>query len=386
MKLLITSLLCKIQPVAGTDPTPTGAANAVLLRGNPTLTPLDMTEDARNLILPYFGNQGSLPSAAFGSLDFEFEAAGSGVAATPPAYGPILRACAVGETINAAAVTGTAQVGGSTTTIKLAAAASATNDLYNGMPISITAGTGSGQSGIVVDYDGATKIATVVSAAWVAPDATSTYSIAPCVAYRPVTSSLEMVALYFNIDGVLHIFLGSRGNASLSINADKIPFWKTTLTGVYMPVTDAQSPTVVVTGWMQPLVANSVNTPFFSLHGLATAALDAYSLDLGNAINKVSRINTPLRVDITNRKPTGSVKMEAVTVATKNWFAECKDAVAGPMALIHGTVAGNKFSLSEGNTVLKQPKYSDSNGIAMIDMSMDVKPLNGNDEFSFVTY
>jgi len=387
MKLLITSLLCKIQPVAGTDPTPTGAANAVLLRGNPTLTPLDMTEDARNLILPYFGNQGSMPSAAFGSLDFEFEAAGSGTAATPVAYGPILRACAVGETINAAPVTGTAQAGGSTTTIKLAAAGtSAVNDFYNGMPISITAGTGNGQSGIIVDYDGTTKIATVVSAAWVAPDATSTYSIGTCVAYRTITQSLEMVALYFNIDGVLHIFLGNRGNAAISIGADKIPFWKATLTGVYMPVTDAAAPTVVVTNWIRPLVANYVNTPFFSLHGLATAALDTLGLDFGNAVAKISRINTPLRVDITNRKATGSVSMEAVTVATKDWFAECKAATLGPMALTHGTVAGNKFSLSAGNTILKQPKYSDSNGIAMIGMSMDITPLNGNDEFSFVTY
>ena len=345
-----------------------------------------MTEDARNLILPYFGNQGSIPSAAFGSIDFEFEAAGSGVAATPAAYGPILRACAVAETINAADVTGTAQVGGGTTSIKLAAGASATNDLYNGMPISKTGGTGSGESGIIVDYDGTTKIATVVSASWTTPDGTTTYSIGACAAYRPASQSLEMVALYFNIDGVLHKFLGNRGNASIAIGADKIPFWKVTLTGVYVAVIDDTAPTVVVTGWVRPLVANYVNTPFFSLHGLATAALDALSLDFGNAVAKVSRINTPLRVDVTNRKAVGTVVMEAVTVATKDWFAEAKAATLGPMALTHGTVAGNKFSLSAGNTILKQPKYSDSNGIAMINMSMDVTPMNGNDEFSFVTY
>jgi len=385
MKLLITSLLAKIEPNPGTDSVPTGAANAVLLRGNPTLTPMDVTEDARNLILPYFGNQGALPSVAFGQIDCEFEAAGSGVAATPPAYGPILQACAVGETINASPVIGTAQAGGSTTTIKLSVGAASINDFYNGMPISITGGTGSGQSGIIVDYDGASRVAVVVSGVWVAPDATSTYSIGACVAYRPVSQALAAVSLYFNIDGVLHKFLGSRGNASLSIGADKIPSWKAMLTGVYVPVIDATVPSVVVANWIRPLIANSINTPFFALHGYATALLDSLSLDFGNEVAKISRIGSQ-RVDITNRKSSGSVSMEAVTVVTKDWFAACRAATPGTMALTHGTAAGNKFSFSAGNAILKNPKYSDSNGIAMISMDCDVTTMSGNDEFSFVTY
>jgi hypothetical protein len=385
MKLLITSLLCKIEPTPGTDSVPTGAANAVLLRGQPSLTPLDMVQDERNLLLPYFGNQGSMPSVAFGKLDFEFELAGSGTAGAAAPYGPILRACAVSETLTAAPVTGTAQVGGSTTSIKLAAAASAANDFYSGMPISITAGTGNGQSGIIVDYDGTTKIATVVSATWVAPDATSTYSIGANAVYRPISQSLEAVSLYFNIDGVLHKFLGNRGNASFNIGADKIPYGKASLTGVYAPVTDAAVPTVVVTAWQRPLVCNSINTPFFSLHGYAAAYLDNLMLDMGTAISKVSRIGVQ-RVDLTNRKPTGSVSMEAVSVATKDWWADCRAATLGSMGLIHGTVAGNKFALSGSNVILNQPKYSNSNGIAMIDMGMDVTPLNGNDEFAFSVY
>lgn len=386
MKLLITSLLCKIQPTAGTDPVPTGAANAVLLRGQPTLDPVSLTQDARNLILPYFGNQGSMPSAAFGKLQFQFELAGAGAAGSAAPYGPILRACALGETLNAAPVTGTGQVGGGTTGIKLAAGTSAVNDFYDGMPISITAGTGNGQSGIIVDYDGTTKIAIVASAAWVTTDATSVYSIGACATYRPVTQSLEMVALYFNIDGVLHKFLGNRGNVSFDFHADKIPFANCTLQGVYMPVADGAAPTVVVTNWTRPLVCNSVNTPFFSLHGFATAALDALTVDLGNVLSNVSRINTPQRVDIVNRKPVGTVSMEAVTTATKAWFADCVAATVGSMALTHGTVAGNIASLGGGNVILNSPKYADSNGIAMIQMGMDITPMNGNDEVALALY
>lgn len=386
MKLLITSLLAKIESTYGQDSSPTGAANAVLLRGNPTLTPLDMTQDARNIILPYFGNQGVMPSAAFGKLDYEIELAGSGTAGVAPAYGPILRACALGETLLASPYTGTAQAGGTTTTIKLAAGANATNDFYNGMPISITGGTGSGQSGLIVDYDGTTKIAVVVSAAWVAPDGTSTYSVGACAAYRPVTQSLEAVSKYFNIDGVLHKFLGSRGNVSFNIGADKIPFAKVSMDGIYQPVADGAAPTVVVTGWQRPLVANSVNTPFFMMQGFATAALESLTLDMGNKIARVARINTAQRVDITDRNPVGTVSMEAVTCATKDWFAACRAATMGTLGLTHGTATGNKFSITEPGMVLKNPKYSDSNGIAMISMDMDVTTLNGNDEMAFVTY
>ncbi len=58
----------------------------------------------------------------------------------------------------------TAQSGPSSTSITLDASASAVDDLYNGMVISITAGTGAGQSRQIVDYVGATKVATIVPA------------------------------------------------------------------------------------------------------------------------------------------------------------------------------------------------------------------------------
>jgi len=83
----------------------------------------------------------------------------------------------VNLTASQAAITGTAQAGASTT-ITLAAGSSATDDLYNGLFIELTGGTGSGQVRQITDYVGSTKVATV-NAAWATtPDNTSTYSIA----------------------------------------------------------------------------------------------------------------------------------------------------------------------------------------------------------------
>ncbi len=72
--------------------------------------------------------------------------------------------------------TGTAQAGASTT-ITLKSASSATDDYYNGLYITITGGTGSGQIRIIEDYVGSTKVATVDRAWTTTPDSTSTYSI-----------------------------------------------------------------------------------------------------------------------------------------------------------------------------------------------------------------
>lgn len=73
---------------------------------------------------------------------------------------------------------GTAQAGGATS-ITLATTASATNDLYANSFVTITSGTGSGQTRTITAYNGTTKVATVDSAWSVAPDSTSVYAVIP---------------------------------------------------------------------------------------------------------------------------------------------------------------------------------------------------------------
>ena len=71
---------------------------------------------------------------------------------------------------------GSAQAGTSTT-ITLKSTASATDDIYNGMYVTITGGTGVGQVRIIEDYVGSTKVATVNVPFTTAPNGTSNYSI-----------------------------------------------------------------------------------------------------------------------------------------------------------------------------------------------------------------
>jgi hypothetical protein len=73
----------------------------------------------------------------------------------------------------------TCQSGSTSTTAKLDASASATNDLYNGAVLVLTGGTGAGQCNGIIDYVGSTKVATLARTWAVTPDATTTFSILP---------------------------------------------------------------------------------------------------------------------------------------------------------------------------------------------------------------
>ncbi|MBX3580835.1 MAG: hypothetical protein KF810_02925 [Rhizobiaceae bacterium] len=94
------ALLAKIETVYGTDPTPTGADNAILAI-DATYTPIEGQEVSRDLLTPYLGNQGIILTGTYGRLEFSVECAGSGAAGTAPAYGPLLRACGFAEVVDA---------------------------------------------------------------------------------------------------------------------------------------------------------------------------------------------------------------------------------------------------------------------------------------------
>jgi hypothetical protein len=95
-----TVILAKIETTYGTDPVPTGAANAMVVR-NLSLSPLQATRVSRDIVRDYLGNSEQLVGSQSIELSFEVEIAGAGSAGTAPKYSPLLRACGLSETVNA---------------------------------------------------------------------------------------------------------------------------------------------------------------------------------------------------------------------------------------------------------------------------------------------
>lgn len=95
-----TAILAKIESSYGVDPTPSGAANAILI-SNQSVNPLNAQNVDRNVVREYLGGSEQLVGVAYKSVSFDVELAGAGAAGTAPAYGPLLRACGLAETISA---------------------------------------------------------------------------------------------------------------------------------------------------------------------------------------------------------------------------------------------------------------------------------------------
>lgn len=94
------AVLAKIEATYGTDPVPTGAANAILV-SDVNINPMEMKTVDRDNIRPFLGNNEQLPTDLLVKLDFTCEIAGSGTAGTAPAWGPLLQMCGFAETITA---------------------------------------------------------------------------------------------------------------------------------------------------------------------------------------------------------------------------------------------------------------------------------------------
>ena len=93
-------ILAKIESPYGTDAAPTGAANAMLVKG---IAPQPLSGEFvdRDLVKPYLGGSEQLLASVHSECEFEVEIAGSGDAGTAPAWAPLLKACGFGETITA---------------------------------------------------------------------------------------------------------------------------------------------------------------------------------------------------------------------------------------------------------------------------------------------
>lgn len=94
------AILAKIETTYGTDSVPTGAANAMVVR-NFSWDPLEQVTVDREIVQVNLGASDTLIAAGYAACNFEVEMAGAGGAGTVPKYGPLLRACAMSETIAA---------------------------------------------------------------------------------------------------------------------------------------------------------------------------------------------------------------------------------------------------------------------------------------------
>ena len=371
-------VLALIESTSGIENAP-AAANAILCT-DVQIDPLAGSAIDIAYVRPYFGGYPSLRVEDFVTCSVTCDLVGNANSTTPGApYDALLQACGTAQTTAAAITAQTLQTGSTTTQVKLAAGASATDNAYVGMDISVTGFP----VRVITAYNGTSKIATVHTPYATAPGSVG-YGIAAASYYSPASTGLKSTTLYFNQGGLRHKLIGARGNASLDMAANGRPIIKFDMIGMFSPVTDA-SDSATYSGWGTPQTINTANTWAIidgKLSDGSATGIQAmkWSLDFGNAVKHRQLIGSE-SVPITDRVTKGAVSIEMTTVAFNSWIERIRASTKAPLMINNGLTAGNEVNVWLPNAQLMDPKYSDSDGIVMLDMNYNAIPVSGNDEF-----
>jgi hypothetical protein len=202
------------------------------------------------------------------------------------------------------------------------------------------------------------------------------------VAYTPVSEEMESLTLWFWIGSTKHVLTGARGGGEVTVNAQGIPFIRWTFTGLWNAPGEATRATPTLTGFQKPLVASKTNTPTFTVNSVPLV-LRSYSLKFGNQVEPRLLIGRE-SVEIVDRAEAIDVVVEAVPLTTLDPFTLANAQTLVPVALVHGTVAGNIISLTAATCQVKRPTgYQNNQGTLEWPLALAPLPTStGNDQYA----
>ena len=205
------------------------------------------------------------------------------------------------------------------------------------------------------------------------------------VTYAPVSTGFSSVTIHYNIDGVRHKVTGARGTVELSAEVGQIPVLNFSMQGIYNPPDDSALPSVTYGDQEEPLIFKNGNTSSFQLLSFG-GALQSFNFDLGNELVYQELVGGTKQVLLVDRQATGSVTIQAPTIAQKDFFAAALvDSTLGNLQFTHGTTAGNIVQFTSSKVDIGDVNYGDIDGIASLEIPYTLVPsTSGNDEFSLI--
>lgn len=309
-----TVILAKIESTYGTDPTPTGLANALLV-SNCSIGYAYQNVN-RDLVRGYFGGSEELAGLRQVNIGFDIELSGSGDAGlTAPAWAPLLKACGFGET-----------------------------------------------------------------------DAGAYFE------YKPISTTLPSVTIYYYLDGVLHKALGCRGTCDFKMGIGERPVMSYSFTGLDGGVTETSNASPTLTAWQKPVVITDTNAGDFTvgctyssgaLSGGTAYPSKGLQMSLGNQIAFTPLLGGEV-VELSDRDISGSVSLD-LTAAQVVTFKTAVDAnTTSAMGFSFGTTSGNILVLYMPNVQRINPRAEDYNGRALMAYDLRITPSAGNDDITLV--
>lgn len=197
--------------------------------------------------------------------------------------------------------------------------------------------------------------------------------------YAPISTAFEFITVYVYRDGVLYKLLGAHGSMSAVFAAKKIPEFHFKFTGKYSAVTDAAIPGGAdYSGFQQPKASIPTWTGTATINAYA-AKMSALTIDMATDVAHAVWMNNETLTEV-DRSPKGSITVEAVTVATSDYWTLVRNATLMVFTLTHGTAAGNKVKFDAPKMQLVDISEGDFMGALANTYSVALNPNTGNDE------
>ena len=317
-----TVILAKLETAYGTDPTPAGATDALLV-SNQTINPLVANNVDRGTLTGNLGSSEQLVGTNYVECSFDVDLAGSGTPTTAPAWGKLLKACGFAETTQTASVDYT--------------------------PISDISGVTNTSLTIYYYLDG--ELYKLLGTR-------GSFSIEAGVGERPV--------LRFR-------FIGRNGGITAAANATPtLTAWRTP-----QVVTDGNTGDLTM-GALTYTAATGV------VSGGASFVSRGVRVDVANNVVFQPLLGGET-VEIAQRDPTGTVSLDLTAAQAVTAMADVLANTTTGMALTHGTTAGNIVVLHAPKVQRINPGMEDLNGNALHTYALRLLPNTGNDELRIVS-
>ncbi len=201
------------------------------------------------------------------------------------------------------------------------------------------------------------------------------------VQYDPASSSLESCTLYVYLDGLVHKITGCRGSFELVGEAGEQPRINWKFQGLYQTPVDAGIPAGAAYDSSKGLVFQNAT---FSWGGYS-ANIQQLSLNLNNELAQRESVTATHGVDgieIVGRTPGGSINPEAVTEATRPFWANWEAGSGTTLQVVIGDAGGNIIQIdSDTNGCVKESiSWGDRNGVRIYDIPFGLYGSSGDDE------
>lgn len=206
------------------------------------------------------------------------------------------------------------------------------------------------------------------------------------VIQAPISASVPSATLWDYTDTFKQPMLGARGDFRMTFEDDQYPWFAYDFMG-YPPAalaTDASPATPNVAAFQTPVFVSNENTTF-TLDGYA-AELRRLEIMAGSRLAPRSFVGAVDRVKYRNREWSANAVIRLPAIASKDYLAHLRNSVQVPLALTHGTVAGNIVSVAAARAEVGLIATSEEEGDLMATIPLRLIPSTaGNDEITITT-